>query len=369
MRTRRSPISTHRPRHSIADFRHRRNDGWPYFRGSKVKPFSTRMGRAAPVRSKWVASLCVATPGAVVPMRSLALSTIAGISDRIAPLCAVWVARSPANSPTRNLNLPLIHLIATSLSNADATSVRELAYGIPTTGSIPANNVMVPRILPSSRNIDEWRAGIPGRSRSIAERFPRCGDNDIERARWEKTLPEAVAGCVAVPRPLSGRVIPNVAMTPRFAILGEARGRPRQGAVNRRFPRHRMRRRYRNGGRRRPARPGYFLATHTADATMEPTAALRTFSVDYAHAYKNRPLRRNKTDFATIAGTPPGASPKCATFRAQPRRSSRSHENWEMVTKFPRWTLAILFGVDLRVLGDACILSSRSKLFLPRAAR
>ena len=135
------------------------------------------------------------------------MATLSALSDRLAPLRAAWSARLPPDSPPRDLNFPLIHMLATALDYEDTTFVHDLAYGMPITGVIPPVSASPSRKRASEASVDEWRAGIPARNLRIVERAHSAQGTDLAHARWTKTIQEVNAGWVAQPTSISAEMI------------------------------------------------------------------------------------------------------------------------------------------------------------------
>ena len=102
-----------------------------------------------------------------------------------------------------------------------------------------------------------------------------------------------------------------------------------------------------------PHAPDTFLDMVLLCEQIQPGAAVKAFSVDFAHAYNHVPLIRSHGGFATILLAPPGGDMKMAPLRTHPFDSRRSPANWGRVAAFVRWSRVVLFGINLAAyVGD-----------------
>ena len=82
-------------------------------------------------------------------------------------------------------------------------------------------------------------------------------------------------------------------------------------------------------------------------------AEIRSYSIDFAHAYKQVPILASHHEFATILVAPPEGPVCAAALRTQPFGSRSAPSNWARVAKFPNLCLDQLFGIVLAVnVGD-----------------
>ena len=140
--------------------------------------------QAAPARAKWLATRCAHEPAETVTRRSHTLATLAAMSKRLEPHRAAWRARLPGDSHSRDLNFPLIHIIAATLGYEDTAFAHDLAHGMPIAGVIPSAGALPTRVMPATRTEEEWMAGIPQRNEAVVNRIRAEQGSELARERW-----------------------------------------------------------------------------------------------------------------------------------------------------------------------------------------
>ena len=92
-----------------------------------IKPLSIMLESATSGRSRGIASRAAFRPTGLNSHRASALARLVGDSNRLAPLRAARRARLPANSPSMDLNVLLIHLIAHTIKYEDSNFAHDMA--------------------------------------------------------------------------------------------------------------------------------------------------------------------------------------------------------------------------------------------------
>ena len=331
----------------------------------KVDPARILLERALSARDKWIAVRCADFPAETTQRRSTVLASLSALSERLAPQRAAWRASFPAYSPSRELDFPLIHALASTLRHKGESFVKDMARGMPIAGVVHPTNVLPERGRPATLSIEDWKAGIPGRIARIVDFTQPDQGSTLAVTRWERTLDEVRKGWVTEPTSISDDMLKSIALTPRFAI-DESRGD--------RVAKFRLIEDVRAIGVEAilsasdteiPQDLDVFRAAASFYQDRHPWGRLHAFSVDYSHAYKNIPLREDQKGYAAIVLTPPEGSPIAARLRTQAFGAARAPANWTRVTRFAQWAMATLFGAIWKFSPTTVFVSNRSS----RAAR
>ena len=96
-----------------------------------VDPVGALFERSMPARPKRLSIRRADAPAETVSRRPNARASLSSISGRLAPLRDARRDRLPADSPSRELSFPLIHLNAQTLGYADSEFSHDLARGMP----------------------------------------------------------------------------------------------------------------------------------------------------------------------------------------------------------------------------------------------
>ena len=319
---------------------------------SRLNPSALLLEPAIPQEQKDNAAACVFAPDNVLRIRSDMLSFPDGLSTALTPLRSRWVAALPPDSPARNLNFPVMYFLPSHFAYDDKQFVKELAAGMPISGSIPASGVLRPRPTPAIVSLEQWRAPLVPRIRMILGRVLSTHNSLMATACWEHSLRELEKGRITTPTLVTPAVSNTIAITPRYAKEEPHGGRATKISLIGDFRAAGINDAMSLEDTSIPESLGCFLAAIAHFRKLSPDLATESFSLDFSHAYKHVPIIASQREFATIVMVGPDGNAYSPALRSQPFGSRRAPSNWVRVTQFPKWALSRFFKIAIAVYVD-----------------
>ena len=158
-------------------------------------------------------------PGASPRYSGGHVATFRTVSHRLSTYRRAWPNRMEKDSPSKGINLPLLHLLVSHFGYVDQQIVKDLSAGMPIGGGVAAAGSLVARESPSILSIPEWKKGIPMRNAEAVERVEKFRATPAGAKCWEKSVKEIEAGWLKQPAPLSQELAESAQLTSRFAII------------------------------------------------------------------------------------------------------------------------------------------------------
>ena len=261
-------------------------------------PFAQAIENALPDKTKFIIHKRATRPSEVIRQRALAVEELERLSGSLGRFKEPWYTCLPEGSPARRINLPLIHMISSTLGYADVHLARDLAAGMPIVGTIPKTNALKDRARGGVTTLGKWKEGIPGRNKVIVERAGKYQEHELAGACWGGTLAGIKAGWLSDPVPIDEIVMRTVPLTPRFAVKG-AGGQGKIRLIDD-FRASGINDVFQTEDTDVPEGLNALLAISNFYKRVNSAVSLQAFSVDFQHAYKNVPMCRRQGEFAKI---------------------------------------------------------------------
>ena len=136
-----------------------------------ARPHNFFLDRAITPKIKNLTMKLKERPDEVVRERAEMLQHLQDLSNKLEPTRNKWRKAPPRDSPSRDINFPLLHLILTSLEYNDKSMTGDVSRGLPIAGPVPITNALKAKRKASTLTVEDWLSNIEKRNTSIAKRI------------------------------------------------------------------------------------------------------------------------------------------------------------------------------------------------------
>ena len=150
-----------------------------------INPQAFYLGRLITPQIRNITQQLKEEPETAIRQRPEALRHLEMLSTNLDQIRGKWRANLPKDSPSNDVNFPLLRLILNSLDYDDKSLTVDISRGLPIAVVIPRTNALKQKFTPRTISIEKWMSNVESRNKTVLKYLLGPRDFQLSVQCWE----------------------------------------------------------------------------------------------------------------------------------------------------------------------------------------